>query len=282
MPGTLPIPRGFHTATPYLMLPDADKALVFYQKAFGAVRLSRSEDETGKARNIEMKIGDSPIMIGGHTEMAGRPQPSLKDLPPVSVYLYVEDADGLAQQAVSAGAQELYPVQEMPYGYREGGVLDPFGIVWWLATCVKPAEDGISAYLLKADEGVIASDSALKASRLSTGGSLTLIESHTTGGAPMHVHSRDDEFFYVLEGTLTVRCGDEVFEAGPRSFVSLPRGIPHGWDVVGESATLLMITAPAGLDEFLAEYHAAGGASNEAKDQIASRYGITWIRNPST
>jgi quercetin dioxygenase-like cupin family protein len=141
---------------------------------------------------------------------------------------------------------------------------------------------GARAYVLGPGEGVQGADSSVKASRAATQGSLTLIESHTRGGAPMHVHSRDDEYFYVLEGTITVHCGAEVFEAGPRSFVFLPRGIPHAWDVVGEeAATLLMMTVPAGLEEFLHEYHAAGAASNEVKDQIAARYGIQWVREPA-
>ena len=72
------------------------------------------------------------------------------------------------------------------------------------------------------------------------------------------MHSREDEYFYVLEGTIIVYCGEEVFTAGPRSFVSLPRGIPHAWDVGGEGvATLLMMTVPAMLEEFLEEFHAA-------------------------
>jgi quercetin dioxygenase-like cupin family protein len=127
-------------------------------------------------------------------------------------------------------------------------------------------------YLLQAGEGV--SDSSTKASGASTNGSLTLIESRTTGGAPLHIHTREDEYFYVLEGTLTVRLGDDRFEAGPRSFVFLPRNIPHEWDVVGDEATLLMMTIPAGLDTFLDEFHAASG---EDRKQVAAKYGITFL-----
>ncbi len=130
------IPAGFHTATLYLIVADAARAIEFYKQAFGAVELNRMTDDNGNARNAEIKIGDSPVMIGGHPEVRSG-QHSLKNLPPVSVYLYVEDADALFSQAVVAGAKELYPVQEMPYGNREGGLTDPFGIVWWIATCVK-------------------------------------------------------------------------------------------------------------------------------------------------
>jgi mannose-6-phosphate isomerase-like protein (cupin superfamily) len=102
-------------------------------------------------------------------------------------------------------------------------------------------------YVLGPGEGVPGGgDPALKASGPSTGGALTLFESDTDGGAPRHVHSREDECFYVLEGVVTVECGDETFEAGPRSFVLMPRGNPHAWDVVGDRATVLIITVPAG------------------------------------
>lgn len=128
-------------------------------------------------------------------------------------------------------------------------------------------------YFLQAGEGV--ADSSTKATGDSTNGSLTLIESRTTGGAPLHVHTREDEYFYVLEGTLKVRLGDDTFEAGPRSFVFLPRNIPHEWDVIGEEATLLMMTIPAGLDNFLDEFHTAPSA--EARNQISAKYGITFL-----
>jgi quercetin dioxygenase-like cupin family protein len=133
-------------------------------------------------------------------------------------------------------------------------------------------------YVLHADEGLNPGDSSTKASRGSTGGVFTLIETHTTGGAPPHIHSLDDEFFYVVDGSIIVWCGDEVWEAGARSFVYLPRGVPHAWDVTSaEPAIVLMMTAPAGLEAFLGEYHAA--TSTEARSEIAARYGITWLPN---
>lgn len=137
--------------------------------------------------------------------------------------------------------------------------------------------DSPKPYVLQAGQGAPGFDESVKASRISTGGSLTLIESRTTGGAPMHVHNRDDEYFYVVEGSITVNVGGEVFEAGPRAFVFLPRGIPHSWDVTSGTATVLMITTPAGLEEFLGEYHTA--ASKEDKDRIAAQHGITWVND---
>jgi mannose-6-phosphate isomerase-like protein (cupin superfamily) len=100
------------------------------------------------------------------------------------------------------------------------------------------------------------------------------MRSETDGGAPLHVHTHEDECFYVIEGTITVRCGDQHFEAGPRAFVFLPRGIPHTWDVAGAKATLLMITVPGMLEEFLHDYHAA---PREDRGTIAARYGVTFL-----
>lgn len=132
----------------------------------------------------------------------------------------------------------------------------------------------LDAYVLAAGAGV-GGDSSLKAGVASTGGGLTLIESRTTGGAPLHVHTREDEYFYVLDGTISVQIGDQAFKAGARSFVFLPRNIPHAWDVVGSEATLLMMTVPAMLDTFLAEFHAADGKAS--RDAVAARYGVTFL-----
>lgn len=134
----------------------------------------------------------------------------------------------------------------------------------------------LSPYILLPGAGVAGFDAGVKASRRSTGGNLSVIESHTKGGAPWHVHTREDEYFYILEGSIIVYCGTEKHLAGPRSFVFLPRGIPHSWDVSGDGrATLLMMTVPAMLEEFLLEFHAA--PSKQAKDEVGAKYGITFL-----
>jgi len=131
-------------------------------------------------------------------------------------------------------------------------------------------------YVLLAGEGVAGFDASVKVSRSSTGGNLTVIESRTRGGAPWHVHSREDEYFYVIEGKIIVHCGDEIYSAGPGSFVFLPRGIPHAWNVGAEGvATLLMMTVPAMLEEFLQEFHRA--STREDRDAVAAGYGIQFF-----
>lgn len=135
--------------------------------------------------------------------------------------------------------------------------------------------DRAEGYLLRAGEGIKA-DSALKASAASSGGSLTFIDSQTDGGAPPHVHTREDEAMYVLDGAIVVRIGEEEFHAGVGDFVFMPRGVEHSWDVDGASARVLIVAAPGGLDRFLDEFHAAGDWP--ARDAVAERYGLTFPR----
>jgi quercetin dioxygenase-like cupin family protein len=131
------------------------------------------------------------------------------------------------------------------------------------------------AYLLNAEEG-LDGDAGLKASRSSTGGALTLIESNTDGGAPPHVHQREDEAMYVLDGEITARVGDQQFRASRGGFLFMPRGEEHEWDVVSDRAVVLIVAAPAGLEEFLAEFHAAGDWVG--RDEVAARYGLEFPR----
>lgn len=130
-------------------------------------------------------------------------------------------------------------------------------------------------YVLQPGEGV--TDPSTKAGIASTGGALTLIESTADGGAPLHVHEREDEAFYVVTGTISVQVGDQIYEAPAGSFIWLPRGVPHAWDVVGEPgalATVLMITVPAMLDVFLDRFHTAAPDEREA---VAQAFGVTFL-----
>lgn len=132
----------------------------------------------------------------------------------------------------------------------------------------------LKPYMLRAGESVPACANGVKASTVSTSGGFTLIESHTAGGAPWHVHTREDEYFYVVDGEIIVSCGKEEFQAGPRSFIFLPRGVPHSWDVKSGKATVLMMTVPAMLDEFLRQFHAA---KPDERNAVATKYGLTFF-----
>lgn len=139
MPGKVNyIPSGFHTATPYLIAKDAGAAIEFYKRAFGATEIERITDENGAVRHGEFKIGDSPFMITDeHPDFPAWQSPLSRGGSPVHIYLYVEDVDASFKQAISCGATELLPVQDQFYGDRSGGLTDPFGHVWYIATHIE-------------------------------------------------------------------------------------------------------------------------------------------------
>jgi PhnB protein len=129
-----PIPDGYHTATPYLVVKGGTRALEFYKKAFGATELFRMPGPEGKIGHAEIRIGDSPIMLADeHPDMGARSPESFGGTP-VSILLYVDDVDGVVKQAVAAGAKITRPVEDKFYGDRSGTVTDPFGHSWHIAT----------------------------------------------------------------------------------------------------------------------------------------------------
>jgi PhnB protein len=129
-----PIPDGYHTVTPYLVIKNAAAALDFYKKAFGATELMRFPGPGGILVHAEIKIGDSPIMLAD--EMPGMPHHSPLHFgrTPVSILLYVTDVDALFDRAVAAGAKVQQPVKDQFYGDRAGTIQDPYGHVWTIAT----------------------------------------------------------------------------------------------------------------------------------------------------
>ncbi len=129
-----PIPEGYHTATPYLIIKGAASAIEFYKKAFGATELGRHAGPGGRIMHAEIKIGDSPIMIADEAPEMGARSPQSLGGSPVSIFLYIEDVDAVANRAVAAGAKVQMPVQDQFWGDRFGVVVDPFGHVWNLAT----------------------------------------------------------------------------------------------------------------------------------------------------
>ncbi len=126
--------EGFHTATPYMVIGNADAAMEFYKVAFGATELGRHADADGRVRHGEIKIGDSPIMICDEFGEFPRMR-SAQALggSPVQVFLYVNDADAFAARAQAAGATLFFPLQDQSYG-RTGGLQYPFGYTWWICT----------------------------------------------------------------------------------------------------------------------------------------------------
>ena len=123
-----PVPKGYHSVTPFLSIKGADQALEFYKRAFGAVEKVRVPGPDGKIMHAEVTIGDSTIMLSE----ALREPPSVS-----SMYVYVPDADKAFARAVKAGAKVKVPLADMFWGDRYGSVSDPYGNTWAIATHVE-------------------------------------------------------------------------------------------------------------------------------------------------
>lgn len=124
-----PIPEGYHTVTPYLVIKDAQKFITFLQKAFDAVEIERSESAVGKIRHAEIKIGDSMVMITDASEQY--------TAFPGQFYLYVKDTDTVYKKALAAGAESVMEPADQFYGDRNAGVKDSFGNTWWIGTHIE-------------------------------------------------------------------------------------------------------------------------------------------------
>ena len=129
-----PIPEGYHSVTPYLIIKNAADAIEFYKKAFGATELFRIDQPDGKIGHAEIKIGDSPIMLSDEFPEMGHRGPQSLGGSPVSIMLYVEDVDAVVNRATTAGAKLDRPVEDKFYGDRAGSLTDPFGHIWHIGT----------------------------------------------------------------------------------------------------------------------------------------------------
>jgi mannose-6-phosphate isomerase-like protein (cupin superfamily) len=150
-------------------------------------------------------------------------------------------------------------------------------------------------YILQAHEGEAVwwttARVTLKATSTLTGGALSLVEvlAPPDYAPPWHVHHRDDEMFYILDGLFLFKCGDELFEAGPGAFVFLPRDIAHSFKNVGETlARFLVLNAPAGFDQFIVDAGTPAleeGLPPQSLDfgrmaAVAAKYGVEILGPP--
>lgn len=124
-----PIPDGYHTVTPYLPVRGVRRLLEFVTQAFGAEIKFQMPRPDGEVAHAEFKIGDSMIMTGE----AGDEHPAM----PAMLHLYVPDVDAVFAKAVAAGGEVVRPLADQFYGDRTGGVKDPCGNQWWVATHVE-------------------------------------------------------------------------------------------------------------------------------------------------
>ena len=134
---TQPIPKGYHSITPHLVVRDAKRAIDFYRRAFGAQEIMRMDGPEGKIAHAEMKIGDSMLMVADEMPGSGNRAPSPSGGSPVGIMLYVENVDDVFKQAVTAGAKADQQPSDMFWGDRYGKLTDPFGHTWSLATHVE-------------------------------------------------------------------------------------------------------------------------------------------------
>jgi PhnB protein len=131
------IPDGYYTVTPYLVVNGAAAAIDYYKKAFGAVELVRMPGPGGKIMHAEIKIGNSPIMLGDEAPERDVKGPLSLGGSPVGICLYVPNVDAMFGAAIAAGGKALYPVKDQFYGDRSGTLIDPFGHKWTVATHIE-------------------------------------------------------------------------------------------------------------------------------------------------
>ena len=131
------IPKGYHTVTPSLFVAGAAKAIDFYKKALGAEEVMRFPAPDGTIMHAELRIGDSPIMLGDEMPEQGGKGPKSIGGTPVSFFVYQEDVDAGWKRAINAGGKEVMPLEDQFWGDRAGCFEDPFGHHWWLAQHIK-------------------------------------------------------------------------------------------------------------------------------------------------
>ena len=139
-----PIPEGYHTVTPYLVVKGVAKLIDFLKQAFDAKEMHRTTQPDGTIMHAEVRIGDSAVMMG---EARNEAQSM-----PGSIYLYVNDTDATYKRAIQAGATSIMEPADQFYGDRNGGVKDPVGNHWWIATHI---EDVSSEELAKRTEAAL-------------------------------------------------------------------------------------------------------------------------------
>jgi len=132
-----PVPDGYHSVQPYLMLKNCVQALAFYTQAFGATEKFRMPKPDGRIGHAEMQIGNSVVMMADESPEIGAWSVEHFGGSPVSLMFYTPDCDGVYRRALAAGASSLREPADQPYGDRMAGVRDPFGYQWWIATHVK-------------------------------------------------------------------------------------------------------------------------------------------------
>jgi PhnB protein len=137
-----PIPDGYPRVAPYLFIDGASAAIDFYCSVLGAKERTRMAGADGRVFHAELEVGDSMIMLGDQNPDMDVRGPREIGGTPMMVHVYVEDADGVFERAIGAGAKMLRPVEDQFYGDRSGRFEDPFGHRWDVATHIEDVPPG--------------------------------------------------------------------------------------------------------------------------------------------
>ncbi len=140
-----PKPDGYQNVIPYLVVEDAAKLLDFLKATFGAEEIDRTTEPSGRVRHAEARIGDSVVMMGSASDQV----PKIG----ASIYVYVDDTDATYRRALAAGATSQMEPKDQFYGDRNAGVVDPFGLTWWIGTRVEDVSKEEIARRMRAAEG---------------------------------------------------------------------------------------------------------------------------------
>ena len=138
MPAVKPVPEGFHTITPHIVVKGAARAIEFYAKAFGAQEHGRHQMPDGTIMHAALKIGDSMIMLNDEFPDMNVRGPLSIGGTAVTIHLYVPDVDQAFDRAVKAGAKVTFPLADQFWGDRYGQLTDPFGFTWSIGASLAP------------------------------------------------------------------------------------------------------------------------------------------------
>jgi PhnB protein len=137
MPAVKPIPDGYPSLNPYLIVRDGAAAIDFYQNVFGAKLRMKLDAPGGRIGHAELEIGNGLFMLADEHPEMGALAPTTIGGTPVGLHVYLEDVDAVAKKAVAAGATLKRPVENQFYGDRLGSIIDPFGHLWHISTHVE-------------------------------------------------------------------------------------------------------------------------------------------------
>jgi PhnB protein len=136
-----PVPPGYHSVTPYLIIDGATEAIEWYQTVFDAKRIMQLDAPNHRIGHAEIEIGGSRIMLADQHQEIGAHAPASYGGSPVMLHLYAADADAVFGKAIGHGAVSLRDVTTQFYGDRSGSFKDPFGHTWHVATHVEDVSD---------------------------------------------------------------------------------------------------------------------------------------------